>query len=95
MTLKTYRRHNCTRSHRTAQALNRCIFPRAVWIQGEGRCAVVAWCGQPSVTLFPNVPDAEKVLARVNAGRCGGKCRGWHELILLPEPADAAGTDAR
>lgn len=86
-TLTTYRRHNCTRRHRTFGALARCIWPRAAWISGEGAFVVVAHCRVTTVTLHADVEAAQSALDTIDGGSCGGRCSRHHKLVRLePQP---------
>ena len=91
--MKTYRRHNCERSHRTYLTFAKCVFPRAIWIEGEGPWAVLAWCGRGptrsttlTVTLWATGPEANEALGPIDSSGCGGGCTGRHEIILLEKP---------
>lgn len=82
--MKTYRRHNCTRTHRTYTTLAKCIWPRALWIHGNGPYASVARCGRgTTVALYPNAQDAHDAKALIDNTGCGGLCQRRHEVIHL------------
>ena len=82
-----YRRHNCTRRHRTYSTFARCIWPRAAWVLGEGPYAVVAYCKVTTVTLHPDLDAARGALDFIGDFGCGGRCTRRHKLIRLePTP---------
>jgi hypothetical protein len=81
--MKTYRRHNCTRQHKTYHAFAKCTFRRAVWVIGDGPYATLAWCRSLSVMLHETEHEAEISLEMINHTACGGLCNGRHELVLL------------
>lgn len=87
--MKFYSRHRCERKHRNYLTLAKCMFPRAVWIHGTGPIALVAWCRQPSITLWTDQAEAGKSKAFIDSTGCGGGCSKRHELIRLAEPAKA------
>ena len=82
-TAVVYRRHNCTRRHRTYSAFARCNWPRAAWITGEGPFAVVAYCRVTTITLHTTMDGACSALDLIDAGGCGGRCTRHHKLIRL------------
>lgn len=88
----TYKRHNCTRSHRTFAAFAKCVWPRATSISGEGEWATIASCrpGTWQVELHATERKAREALALIRGSGCGGACRlgaaeaaGRHKLIRL------------
>jgi hypothetical protein len=80
--MKTYRRHNCTRHHRSHHTLANCIWPHALWITGNGCYATVSHCGRGiTVQLHQTVDDARIALAAIDIGGCGGRCTDRHEVI--------------
>jgi hypothetical protein len=81
--MKTYRRHNCGRRHRTYRAFVECAIPSAVWVQGDGPVALIAWCGQPTVTLCADADTAKRAKATIDASGCGGSCSKRHEVVGL------------
>jgi hypothetical protein len=92
--VKIYRQHYCTRQHRSWRTLAKCIWPRAVWVEGDGPYAVLAWCNSarqfagyhaacPSVSLHADVESAEDAKRRIDLGACGGMCNRRHEIIHL------------
>lgn len=81
--MKTYRRHNCERQHRTFNVLARCMVPRAAWVDGEGEFALIAWCRVPTVSLWTDLADAESSKQMIDRMACGGFCRGRHEIVRL------------
>lgn len=84
--MKTYRRHNCTRNHRTWRALAQCIWPRTEWINGNGKYATVAYCHVLTIMLHQTLDDAAAALHAINDTGCGGRCNNRHEIIELENP---------
>ena len=84
---KLYRRHNCTRRHGTYHVAAKCIWPRAVWIIGEGRFALLAWCRVLTVTLHDNPTSAEEAKALIDHTACGGMCSRRHEIVEITDTA--------
>lgn len=81
--VKIYRQHRCTRRHRTVNAFMRCAIRRAVWVDGEGPYALIAWCRVPSVTLWPEYVDAVESKRSIDRYACGGMCVGRHEIVRV------------
>lgn len=81
--MKTYRRHNCNRQHRSHNTLTRCMFPRAVWISGEGPYASLAWCRDLTIVLFDNESEALTAKYNIDKSGCGGACTGHHEIVFI------------
>ncbi len=79
-----YKRHRCERQHRTARTFMKCAIPRAVWIQGEGEYALIAWCRVPSVMLYPTRGPAEAAKGQIDQSACGHGCTGKHEIVRVP-----------
>lgn len=84
MGYKIYRRHNCSaRNHRTWNKTAECIWPRAVWVAGEGRYALLAHCRVLTVTLWSDSTKAEEQKAIIDRSACGGMCNKAHEIVEL------------
>lgn len=89
MSYKRYSRHNCERTHRLWSTAAKCVWPRAVWITGEGQFALLAWCGSGgrhtslTVTLWEEPEPAEEAKALIDRYGCGGGCSERHEIIEL------------
>jgi hypothetical protein len=86
--------HNCSARHRTYQAMAKCLWPRAVWVEGEGPYATVSYCQSPSyrgnstsVMLHKTEAAAGKAMAAIDRFGCGGGCTENHRLLelVLPE----------
>jgi hypothetical protein len=78
----------CGRSHRSWKTFARCRWPEAVWIAGNppvsGPCfALLAHCRALTVTLWPDLAEAQKSKAVIDASACGGHCWGYHVIIRL------------
>jgi len=56
---------------------------KAVWIDGDGQFALLAWCRVLTVTLWPTRAEAEKQKKVIDETACGGGCTGNHEIIDL------------
>lgn len=84
--LKLYRRHRCDTRHRSFNKLARCIWPRAGWISGEGRYALLAHCRVLTVTLWDDPAEAERQKRFIDETACGGLCRRSHEIVELVDP---------
>lgn len=56
-------------------------WKRAVWIQGQGRWAVVAYCNHTSVSLHIDRIDAVHSMAFIDRLGCGHQCQRVHALI--------------
>lgn len=89
--MKTYRLHHCQARHRTFRTLAKCIWPRAAWISGNGRYALLARCRVLTVSLWTDPAEAEASKRVIDASACGGLCRhaAGHEIVQLADPAMA------
>lgn len=92
MPYKLYRRHKCERKHRTWNVAAKCIWPRASWITGEGKYALIAYCHSGpttadtwTITLWSDPAEAEKAKAEIDRSGCGGGCvfAAGHEIVEL------------
>lgn len=82
--MKRYRRHNCNAVHRTFSAMANCIWRRAVWIDGEGPYATIAYCGgQTTVALHATEDAAHDALKLITPYGCGSRCCGDHDMVEL------------
>ena len=54
---------------------------KAVWIQGDGQYALLAWCRELTVTLGATRAEAEKQKAEIDRTVCGGLCTLNHKII--------------
>lgn len=94
--MKTYRRHYCARRHKTYRTLAQCLWPRAVWITGNGPYATLARCGRALTVQLHPTADAAQVARRViDSSGCGGSCPctgAGHETVRLLDPADTETT---
>lgn len=64
-----------------------CIWRRAVWVDGEGPYATVAYCGQQtSVMLHRTLAAARAALDLISPLGCGSRCAGDHDLVELVLP---------
>lgn len=78
-----YRRHNCTRRHRTYRTFAKCIWPRAEWILGDGPYATIAYCRVTTIELHADLDAARCALAVIDSTGCGGRCSRRHKLVQL------------
>lgn len=74
LSLKTYRRHNCSSQHRTARTFAKCVFRRAAWMVGDGPYALIAWCQVPTVSLWDTYEDALSSKRVIDEFGCGHAC---------------------
>lgn len=81
--MKTYRRHNCTRHHRSHNTLAKCIWPHAIWITGEGPYALLARCRTLTVTLYADPESSRTAQHGIDRSGCSGGCSRNHETIHL------------
>ena len=56
---------------------------KAVWIDGDGQFAVLAWCRVLTVSLWPTMVQAEKSKQFIDELACGGYCTRNHEIVDL------------
>ncbi|MGH3476719.1 MAG: hypothetical protein ACRDPQ_14060 [Nocardioidaceae bacterium] len=87
---KVYGLHYCDVSHRTYQAMAKCMWRRAVWIEGDGPYALLARCRVLTVTLHADLAGAVVSKRPIDGSGCGGLCHGDHEIVQLVLPTDAA-----
>jgi len=80
--MKTYKNHKCSRQHRNSRTFIACAIPRHFWIRGKGNIALIAWCDQPSISLWTDLSGAEASKQFIDATGCGRRCTGRHEIIL-------------
>ncbi len=77
----------CGRQRRIWRALAWCRWPRACWIVGKGPLALLAWCGELTITLWPLAERdrAEQAKQAIDNLACGGRCRreAGHEFARL------------
>lgn len=83
MAYTVYREHNCWSRHRTWRKTAECIWPRAVWVTGEGRFALLARCHVLTVTLWETPEEAEERKRFIDRTACGGRCHRDHKIIEL------------
>ncbi len=86
MSVKTYSRHNCDRTHRTHKTMAKCIWRRAEWIEGTGPYATVAYCRNTTVQLHSSEKQARTALDFINRVGCGGFCEKRHDVVRLELP---------
>lgn len=47
--------------------------------------AIITWCGQGSIRLFPTETEAREAFALMSSGRCCLTCTREHRVIKLGE----------
>lgn len=82
-----YRRHNCARVHRGYRTFAKCVWPRAIWVMGDGPFAVIAYCRHTTITLHRTVEAAQEALDIIDNTGCGGRCGRRHKLVRLEPEA--------
>lgn len=87
--ITNYRRHNCTRDHRSDRTFAQCVWPRAHWVIGDGPYATLAFCRVLTIELHETREHAERMLDVIAGSGCGGACKGerGHRLVFLSRPA--------
>ncbi len=66
------------------------LWPKAEWIEGNGRYATVASCGVLTVMLHRTRAKARQALAWIDELCCGGQCRGIHAMYDIFSVAPSA-----
>ena len=75
--------HRCRREHATARGFLRCKLAALKWCTGTGDWALIAWCGAPTVTLWPDETRARDAENLLYACRCGRDCRQAHQIVHI------------
>lgn len=90
--MRTYRRHNCGRAHRSAATMARCIWRHAHWVTGyhHGTYASVSYCRGTTVMLWATAAQAEQAVQDMYSA-CGGACRNDHHAIRIELPVTNRG----
>jgi hypothetical protein len=70
----------CRRQHRSYNAIARCKFKRAAWVDGEGPWGLIAWCGEVTISLWETREEAEKAKQSIDQAGCGGRCTKDHTI---------------
>lgn len=101
--VKLYRFHNCNRHHRSYRTLAKCVWRRAAWISGDGPYALVAYCGETTVTLWSSAEAARTghedgggwCMGKefIDRYKCGHACIRHHIIVRLADPAYAVRWD--
>ncbi len=91
-----YRQHGrkcSSKSHREWRTLGYCLWPRAVWVVGQGEWASVSYCraGSTSVMFHPTEHDARQALEFIDHYACGGRCSRNHALVRIAPHLHPAG----
>jgi hypothetical protein len=58
-------------------------WPKAEWIEGNGRYASLAHCQCLTVCLFETQAEAERAKRAIDSSGCGGRCYKHHEIVDL------------
>jgi hypothetical protein len=72
------------------RAIAQRLYPRALWIHGQGRYASLAVCSGLTVMLYATMEDARQGKQWIDRCGCGHACRGesrpaMHTIVELPE----------
>lgn len=59
------------------------IYPRAVWIVGDGPWASVAPCRALTVALYTTREEAEAARTFIDRYGCGGRCTREHRVDYI------------
>lgn len=73
----------CSINHRTDRNRVACEWPYAATIWGNGRWAVLVWCGHLTISLHTTKQAAELTKDEIDAGGCGGRCTRRHRVVCL------------
>jgi hypothetical protein len=82
----------CERRHRTWNALAKCLWPRSIWVSGNGRYASRSDCPHSAgrrlewggtVILYDSRQEAEQAKAMIDRLACGGQCWRRHKVVDL------------
>jgi hypothetical protein len=88
--MKIFRRHNCTQTHPTWNDFAQCVWPNAIWVQGEGQYASVAYCNTTTVVLKRTLEEARTAKQAIDRDGCGTRCTQRHTLVLIDQAATEA-----
>ena len=58
-------------------------WPKAYWILGEGRYALLAHCKVLTITLHDDIEKANASKEMIDKYACGGRCVRKHEIVDL------------
>jgi len=68
-----------------SKALKR--WPKAEWIHGEGKYALLAPCRVLTVSLWPTMKEAKESKKSIDETGCGGECHAsHHEIVDMDAP---------
>lgn len=73
----------CAKQHRSQATLAACVWPRAEWIAGNGRFALLAHCDVLTVTLHHTRAGALESKVFIDRLACGHACHRAHEIFEL------------
>lgn len=59
------------------------LYPKAIWINGQGQYALLAYCGGLTVTLHETQESAVKSKETIDQTGCGSQCRNSHKIVDL------------
>ena len=60
-------------------------WPKVVWIEGQGKYALVGYCRHVSITLHTTEKEAKSARRRINDIGCGEMCNNNHSIIKLSQ----------
>jgi hypothetical protein len=83
--MRRYSRHNCDKTHRTYNALARCIFrpERPYWIWGEGPFALICRCDGLTISLHQIEREALADKRQIDRAGCCSPCERRHEIVAI------------
>jgi hypothetical protein len=80
--MKTYRRHNCAKEHRTYRTWALCKWKvNQVW--GEGEYAMLTHCDTLHISLWADLSGAIDEVKMWTSLKCGSRCVGSHEVVRI------------
>lgn len=89
--IKTYRRHYCSKKHRTYSGAAKCLWSRNVFrIEGDGPYVLVHWTRDNArpwktgriIELYETEEDLARVVGYHATGSCCGSCRGYETVKI-------------
>ena len=83
--MRDWQNCRCTRAtHASSRAFVKCkLGPRLAWCVGAGDYALIAWCGSPTITLWPEPTQARDAEHLLHLKGCRTDCRRAHEVVHI------------
>ncbi len=72
-----------TDADEAGRALAKRRWPTATWIDGDGPYALLAHCDTLTITLWPNLDQANRAKRTIDRRACGHACHRNHQIIPL------------